>query len=42
MNNGVEWLLAPNTKYLFEVINNAGKLVNYNGGFDWLELPLPT
>ena len=42
MNNGVEWLLAPNTKYLFEVINNSGKAVNYNGGFDWLELPLPT
>ena len=41
MNNGVEWLLAPNTKYLFEVINNSGKSVNYNGGFDWLELPLP-
>ena len=42
MSNDLEWLLAPNTKYLFEVINNSGHTVNYTGGFDWLELPLPT
>jgi hypothetical protein len=32
-----EWLLAPNTKYLFRVTNNSGKSISYVGGFFWIE-----
>ena len=41
MAAAIEWLLAPNTNYLFKVTNQSGKLINYAGSFDWLELPLP-
>lgn len=32
-----EWLLKPNTKYLFKVTNQAAQTLNYVGGFDWSE-----
>ena len=32
-----EWLLKPNTKYLFEVINQANSAFDYVGGLTWAE-----
>jgi len=32
-----EWVLKPNSKYIFKVTNNASQTLNYFGAFGWME-----
>lgn len=37
IRQGVEWILAPNTKYLLRVTNGSGSTVAVNVGLEWYE-----
>lgn len=32
-----EWLLKPNTSYIFKVTNNTNQTINVGAGFNWIE-----